>query len=359
MSDEMQPEPATGDPVLGMLMTARPEAAADDATEAPDAPAAQALLSAILAFPEAPAAHRRARSRRVRLTASALSAAAAITMAVMIVNSVGVDHGRVIVQQQSAAAVDMVAIARASAGAFASSGRAAETFDVGPGSITEQRGTSQIAFSGSDLDVMLHFDGVAGRPGFDAHNTTVDGRFYLEDGPPGAKKWYHDINATPEGSEIFNLDPRALLSVLRPAAGFVVVDATTAADGVVRHLRATRLGALPSLRVSLGKVDGRDITSLDLWVGADDTVRRLALTVRHTEVPAPAFFVQGGVKHVVKPGDKLAKVGDRITIVPGRGSAAPAEPVTTTGSYTVRFTDIGTRISITAPANATTVQGVG
>lgn len=347
--------------LLTLLMEARP-AASTSADDAPDSPAATALLAGILSSDaDAPSnARRRTRSRRARITAGALSAAAAITVAMVAVNSLGVDHGRVVVAQQPAAA-DVVAIARASANAL-SSGRADMTFDAHQGRAPGERGTAQIAFSGKNLDVALHFAAQSGQPGFDAHNRTVDGEYYLLDGVSGAKKWYHDTTAAPTSSDRFDLDPRALLEVLRPSAAFVVVDTATGPGGPVRHLRATHLGALPSLHLVLGPVDGRDITSLELWVGADDTVQRLALSARHREPRAPACIEQDGVKQCAKPGDRLVKIGRKVTFVPGPTSGATAEPAApdvTTASFTMRFTDVGMPITISAPVGAVPIAGKG
>ena len=345
------------DPAFDALAAARPDAPV--AKDSPDSPAARALFAAIVAptAVEKPAARSRSRSRRVRIGASVLSTAAAITVAVVAVNTVGVHNGQVVVRQEPAAA-DVVKIARASTSAFGSTGRAVETFDVGSG-LTAQRGTSHVRFSGRNLDVAMHFDDENGRPGFDAHNLTVDGQYYLYDGPIGAKKWYHDTTATPTGSDIFDLDPRNLIAVLRPSAKFVVVDTQTTAGGPVRHIRATDLSAMPSLHLASGPVDGKDVTSLDLWVAGDDTVQRLTLTSSHTEIPQPACFTQDGVKQCAQPGDQLVKTKDHITIIPGPRNAAPPKPVTTKGSYSVTFSDIGSPITIAAPAGAIEVAGKG
>ena len=341
------------DPVIEALRSARP-----DLTDESFRPGAEAtaLLDEIVAGPV-----RRPRGR-VAVAVSAVSIAAAITAAVVAVGSVGVHDGKVVVHQQVAAA-EMRTIARTSAGALAASGRAEMTFDVGQGAFGEQRGTSRVAFSGENLDVVLQFDDPNG---FTAHNKTVDGQYYLLDGAPNAKRWYHDIGATPLGSDLFDLDPRTLLAVLQPTAGFVDVGTEQTADGTLRHLRATTLGNLPALHLVLGPLNGRDITSLDLWVASDSTVRRLDLTSSHTETQQPACFVQAppegsGVKVCLKPGGKLSRTADgKITVIPG-DVPAPKSPVTvtTTSSYSLRFSDIGAPISITAPADPIQVHGKG
>ena len=347
MTNEMH-----SDPVLAPLVAARPDS---DPSDRANTPAAHALLAEIVAPATTPApasrAGQRTRTRRVRIGAGVLSAAAAIIVAIVAVNTVGVDNGQVVVRQQPASA-DVAAIAKASASAF-SSGRATMAFDARSGRAPEQRGIANIAFTGKNLDVAMHFDGMNGDPGFDTHNITVYGQFYLFD-----QHWIHDTTATPTGSDIFDLDPRALLDVLRPAAGFVVIDTATTPGGEVRHLRATHLGALPLLHLALGPVDGRDITSLELWVGADDTVQRLAVTAKHTDEAQPCF-VQDGVKQCLKSGDLLEKKNGKLQIIRGPADAPAMKPTVTTASFTVRFTDIGAPISITAPVGAVTVQGKG
>jgi hypothetical protein len=348
MSNDMHDD-MHDDAVLATLATARPDPDPSDHASTADA---QALLAQIVdptttSIGRSP---RKTRSRRVRVGAGALSAAAAILVAVVAVNTVGVDGGKVVVQQQPASA-DVAAIATASTRAV-SSGRAEMTFASRTGETLEQRGTAQVAFSGPDRDVTMHFAGDSRSPGFDAHNMTVDGQFYLFD-----QHWIHDTAVSTTGSDSFDLDPRGLLDVLRPAAGFVVVDAASTPSGEVRHLRATHLGASPTLHLALGPVGGRDITSLELWVGADDTVQRLEVEALHTE-DATSCFVQDGFKQCLKPGEQLAKVNGEVKIVPGPANA-PAKPTVTTARFTVRFTDIGQPISITAPVGAVEVQGKG
>ena len=65
----------------------------------------------------------------------------------------------------------------------------------------------------------IDFAGQEGRPGFQAQNRTVDGQFYLLDGPPGQKEWIRDTNSTQlKGTDFFNLDPRTLVGAVVPGS---------------------------------------------------------------------------------------------------------------------------------------------
>jgi hypothetical protein len=216
------------------------------------------------------------------------------------------------------------------------------------GAPTEERVSGTVAFAGDDLEMRLHFDAVAGRgDGFDAENRTVGGEFYLLDGPPRAQRWYHDTNASgSRGSDLFNADPRSLLGVLAPAAAFTEVEPADAAG--VRHLRATRVDQLPALNLSLGPIDPHDVNSLDVWVGADDVVRRLDVGLLHTEARTQTTTV------MVRNADgRMTKQ----TLPPS--SRTPTQTVEIRTAYSVEFTEYGTPVTITAPAHAVEVAGQG
>lgn len=232
------------------------------------------------------------------------------------------------------------------------------SFDVHRGPSLEQRGVARIEFAGDDRAVTTTFAATNGQPGFVSSNRTVDGAFYLLDGAPGAQRWYHDTNAS-SASGGFDLDPRSLLTTLSPAAAFEVVGTAPGANGTVRHLRATRPSAVPSLRLLLGPVPGNSLTSLDLWVGPDNTVQRLAISARRTETSEPACIVTNGTRTCLNAGDRLSGRGDKTIVIPGPGPSTAPRPVTTTGHFDVRFTDVGSPITVTAPAGAIPVAGQG
>jgi hypothetical protein len=254
---------------------------------------------------------------------------------------------------QPAAVADVGAIARASTSAF-TSGRADMTIDARSGSVV-QKGNARISFSGNNRAVTTTFAGTNGLPGFTSESRTVDGAFYLLDGAPGAQRWYHDTNASASGGGAFDLNPRDLLAVLRPAVAFEVVGTV----GETQHLRATRPSAAPDLSLLLGPVPGASVTNLELWVGPDDTVQRLVLDARRTATPEPACIIENGKRTCLKPGDRLQRANGKTIVMPATGPTTAPQPVTTSASFDVRFRDVGAAIPITAPANAIPVAGQG
>ena len=356
------------DPVFDALRMARP-ATPTELTD-PAAPAATALLEQIVSVGDESITEPRplepVRSRRLGRLALAGVAVASVAAAVAVLLSPSVDvrHGRVTVSQQpdrAAAAVDIPAIARATRAAVSSTGRATLTFEQSTEPGTTLMGTSKVTFAGSDLDIALHFDGDGRTPAFDAHNRTVDGELYLLDGPPGQLRWYHDINASPkDAGDVVHLDPRTLLRSLSPKAGFVLVADPDARALGLRHLRAAHPDQVPALDLTLGPLDSGDLTGLDLWVDEGQAVRRLDLTTSHTQADEPACFEQDGVKQCAQPGDSLRKGPDgTLTVIhDGKGPATPTVR-TTTSRYSVRFTDLGTPLTVRAPNDPIVVRGQG
>jgi hypothetical protein len=80
-------------------------------------------------------------------------------------------------------------------------------------------------------------------------------------------------------------DPRTLLSVLSPSAGFVS-DGYTTVDGIrLRHLRATTPGAVrlgPLDPIIESEPDNPGLSVLDLWVDPSDVVMKAQVTVSGT-----------------------------------------------------------------------------
>jgi hypothetical protein len=116
----------------------------------------------------------------------------------------------------------------------------------------------------------------------------VDGKVYMYPAwvappklhfkPEWARVPFRDVNS--RGLEI--PDPRSLLGVLSPSAGFVS-DGYTTVDGVrLRHLRATKPGAVPL--ASFGQIlveapPDPGMSALDLWVDPSDVVVKVKVTV--------------------------------------------------------------------------------
>ena len=117
-------------------------------------------------------------------------------------------------------------------------------------------------------------------------------------------------------------DPRSLLSVLSPPAGFVA-DGTSTVNGVtVSHLRATTPGAVaitPLNDIIQSEPDGAQLSAIDLWVDANDVVQKAEVTVTGTN---------------------------------GKG-------VPQSVTVTVTFSQIGQLQPITAPSSYTTAGGKG
>lgn len=338
------------DRLLDDLRTARPPLTEDACS--PASPAASALFARLVREPDAPV-HDRPRRRARRLVAVPAIAAAALA-AVLLVNGITVDRTGVSVTPPPPAAADIERIAATSATALRSSGRALVDFHLAQGTITEQRITGTVAFSGDDVEMVLQFAPVAGRgSGFEARNRTVDGQFYLYDGPPDARRWYRDLNASAtRASDVFSADPRSLLAALHPGVAFEQVG-TEQLDGAdLRRLRATRIERLPELNLSLGPIDPTHVKGLDIWVGSDDIVRRLDLTLVQVETRSGP-----GRTEVVVDGDgKQRKVF--VPADPGPGGQK-GEDVEIRSSASIRFTDIGAPVVITAPAGAVDVRGQG
>ena len=367
----------TPDPtdLMSRLRAARPE---PDATLlSPELPAAQALVDEIvtkestgLTAPRpVPSPDRRHRPHaRVALIASAAVVAAAVGLGV--VTRTG-DDPRASASHASTtrpaptspapiALVNIRTIAARSGTALSGTGRAEISFADQEGL---SAGTSDLTFSGHNDEMVIHFAGTQGRPGFDAQNRTVDGQFYLNTpGPDNIARWYHETGQT--GTSVFDTDPRTLLNVLAPEAGFVPVGSGTVDGVAVTHLRATKLDALPSLDLSLGPIDGRSVTALDLWVGADDVVRRVDLTserkvqeIDPSVAPTLSKSKDGTVTFNFKDGHKVSvpQGGNTETVT----KDLPKVTRTFRSSYSARFFDIGAPITITAPPNATDLAAKG
>lgn len=96
--------------------------------------------------------------------------------------------------------------------------------------------------------------------------------------------WVHLI--TPGAGGPLNIpDPRSLVRVLSPSAGFVP-DGSATLNGVgVRHLRATTPGAValqPLDDVIQSEPDNARVSALDLWVDSSGVVLKAQLTVSGT-----------------------------------------------------------------------------
>ncbi|HVL81910.1 MAG TPA: hypothetical protein VM840_10000 [Actinomycetota bacterium] len=211
-----------------------------------------------------------------------------------------------------------------------------------------RRGTARVAFAGQNLEMEIDFAPDGRSPGFRARNRTVDGEFYLLDGIPGQEGWFHDVNAAgAQRSDLFNIDPRSVLTLLEPTVGFEEVGRDEIDGQPVRHLRATRTDQAPPLNFGMGSTEGQDMKQLDVWIDEENIVRRIDVRFS-TTLASPSA------------GEILVKDenGDTRKIPTGEDSLEP-KTVTTHSSYSARFYDLGAAIEIVAPVDVTRVEGKG
>lgn len=207
------------------------------------------------------------------------------------------------------------------------------TSSVSPASVTQD-----IAFDGANWnDVMSP----AARPASSTPgglisiwtgqsiNRVVDGQAYhypaIKRTPQGtrfAPGWMRII--VPGAAQPLTIpDPRTLLGVLSPSAGFVK-DGYTIAGGIkLEHLRATTPGTVPVTPLDpiiQGEPTNPRISALDLWVDPSDVVLKAEITVTGTGA-----------------------------------TRGPATPQSVT--VTVTFSQIGQPQAITAPAHFITLGG--
>jgi hypothetical protein len=319
---------ADEDEVLQALRAERPIVPTDRCE--PDA----ALLAAIVAT-----------SRHGGRRPLALAVAVMVVAGAVLAGRLDIGGDGVRVSQPAPAAAEIAHIASTSQAALLSSGRALVDFHLAQGGTAEQRVTGTVSFAGDDVEMVLRFFPDGRGPGFEARNRTVDGHFYLYD----AGRWVRDTNATgTEGRDMFSADPRTLLGALHPGAAFEVVGTETVDGLELRHLRATRVDRLPTLNLSLGPIDPDEVRTLEVWVGSDDVVRRLDIGTVHVATRDP----QAATVIVRGPDGRTTKE----TAPPDAARMVTTE---TSSTYSLRFTDIGAPIVITAPTGAVDVAGQG
>jgi hypothetical protein len=192
----------------------------------------------------------------------------------------------------------------------------------------------QVSFNGANWNDVLN----PGRPGHDAHAgnlvswtgesivRVVDGREYhwpaiktTARGPDYVPGWMV-FGSAAAGAPLSIPDPRTLLAVLSPAAGFVTEGKSTVNGVPVSRLSATTPGAValaPLNDIIQSEPDGARLSAIDVWVDANDVVLKAQVTVSGTN-----------------------------------GSGAPQS-----ATVTVTFSQIGQLQPITPPARYTTFGG--
>ncbi|MEY2472037.1 MAG: hypothetical protein QOK28_1366 [Actinomycetota bacterium] len=231
-----------------------------------------------------------------------------------------------------------------------SSGRAHLTYTSDNGHFIHDSGSLVVEFSGDSRSTVGTMDPGDGRgSAFEIANKVVDGRFYLRDGAPGHQVWIEDTNEHVTGADIFSVDPRTLVSGAAQDAEFVDAGTATVDGAATHHLKATRLDRVPTVNLGLGPItdDETKVTKFDVWVDADNVVRRLDIATSRTETVYP--FARTVVS--TDAGGNVHKTLDTAGV--------KSEQRTTVSDYSVRFTDIGAPITIVAPVNARKVAGKG
>lgn len=341
------------DDLINQLTNARPQLAADLLEPNP-----QLIEEILMTTPT----RRRSFVTPIRLGAAAALATAAAAIAITLPNGAPTTAAPSVTTQ--IAAPNMQRIAESTAAAL-SSGRAHITYTTNNGHYIHDAGDFTIEFAGEnrstvgtldpgdpcrDASVSVPQERCEADNRFEIANKVVDGRFYLRDGAPGQQTWIEDTNEHLTGSDLFNADPRTLVGGANDDAQFRDVGAGSVDGVAVRHLKATRLDAVPRVNLGLGPVndDTTKVTKFDVWVDADNVVRRLDVSTSYTETIFPdarTVLTKDGSGKVV--GKTLDTTGSRT------------EERTTLTSYSVTFRDIGADIAITAPANARKVAGQG
>lgn len=239
---------------------------------------------------------------------------------------------------------------------FAVSGEA--TIGYRSHGLTPGRGTDQITFSGKNWDFRSSWvaSAAAGHPGTAHHviNRVVNGRAYY--GIParnGQLTWYEDTSAG-AAYRLHIPDPRSLLNLLTPAAGFKHAGYQTIAGVRLARLRATRTGRLGSLSMLPEAQPGERVTALQVWVDRRSIVHRMDLTLRgtaHTWHLTPRGILAMARKHhPLTPYylRQLARHGEAV-------AATQAEATV----LVVTFSRIGQPQHISAPPHPIRVRGQG
>jgi hypothetical protein len=342
------------DDLINRLAQARPDVSADLLEPNP------ALIEEILMTTPTP---KRRFVTPLRLGAAAALATAAAAVAITLPNGAASTAHPSVTSQ--VAAPNMRRIVESTAAAL-SSGRAHVTYRTDNGHYIHDSGDFTIEFAGDNRSTVGRLD--PGDPckdasvsvpqercdadnSFEIANKVVDGRFYLRDGAPGQQTWIEDTNEHLSGSDLFNADPRTLVAGADNAAQFRDVGAATVDGVATRHLKATRLDAVPRVNLGLGPVndDKTKVTKFDVWVDTDDVVRRLDVSTSVTETVYPM------ARTILKKDAEGKVVGKSLD----EANMGPSEQRTTVTDYSITFADIGADIVITAPANARQVAGKG
>ncbi|HEV2374773.1 MAG TPA: hypothetical protein VGS19_21745 [Streptosporangiaceae bacterium] len=239
---------------------------------------------------------------------------------------------------------------------FAVSGEA--TIGYRSHGLTSGRGTDQIAFAGKNWDFRSSWvaPAAAGHPGTAHHviNRVVNGRAYYDiPARNGRLTWYEDTSAG-AAYRLHIPDPRSLLNLLTPAAGFQFEGYQTIGGVRCARLRATRTAGLGSLSELPEAQPGERVTALEVWVDRRGIVHRMDLTLRG--VAHTWHLTHRGILAMARKHHPLTP--DYLRQLVAHGEAVTAtQPEATVLSVT--FSRIGQPQHISAPAHSIRVRGQG
>jgi hypothetical protein len=259
-------------------------------------------------------------------------------------------------------------ISSTSSTAMASSGTAEVTETDTIGSAVESVDTTNVTFSGQDLDFAMSETsyppgGQSGGGGGATHTTTnddrlVDGQVYLYIvGPDLQKHWYHDTGSDALESMTFP-DPRTLMHAISPVAELEVVGQSEV-DGVeLTHLRAANPSAVGG--VGLGEYGSGSVTSFNVWVDSENVVHQIAISSSVKSQMCVYIAPKGG--QLKKPTPTPAALGDgKLTF----GSSRSLPPGVHCGlksmgsDANIQFANLGKPETVTVPVGAVDVDGLG
>ena len=328
------------DPVLTELRAARP--GVDPARIDAGSPTALALRTRIVAdTEEAKGADVGVLPRRPRPRWVAVAAAAAV------VALVAVGAGIVGVNGPEPAAASIEEIAAATEQAARGSGRATFTYEEDWPDGEHLSTVGDVRFSGDDVDLVFREEDTMGdEPRLEGRSRVVDGeRFvdYLK--PLGEGPDWQEYEGLPTDQQLFEVDPHLLQAVLAPEAGFALVGEEELDGRPVTHLRATTPEAVDAPSIAIGVfAEVESLDGLDVWVGEDDVVYQLDMAFTRDAGAQQVVFVDEGEPCPAGSTPEATSIGDGT-----RGCAVDGDPYWVEASYSVRFHDLGTPVTIERP----------
>jgi hypothetical protein len=321
----------------------------------------------------APVPAQRPRRRRALLAGAGLTATAAGTAFAVALATGGAPQAAQQAQTPSAVLTAAMVrhVASASQSALATSGKVLISYRTSQRGVPQVSGADNIRFAGKNWNdaISQSFPATAGAGATSQHaaDRVVDGRFYLYTiGASGRWEWIHETNPTGQPS-MAAADPRKLLRVLTPAAGFAVAGHRVIGGARLKGLRATSFAHLPRLNSLFSTIPGGRVTSLTVWVDSHDVVRQMDASVRqnlHSYVGSKKDS-RGRTVYLVpnqtiakRLRDALARKGARGVVVRVRHGESVQHEVQVT-AVSVTFSAIGQPQRISAPRHVVNIFGRG